>query len=318
MGKSENREVFEIYAVKYAHNANRTRNGNMLYMDEHDVPMPLDYFVWVIKNNMRTYVVDTGFGAVASKKRAAPLLRTPAEGLALMDINAAKVDNVIISHMPYAHAGGISDFPNAKFILQDREMSYATGRCLCFPAVQRPFEVDDVCEMVRKIYGNQVHFVDGDEELVPGLSVHKIGGHSAGLMCVRVWTQRGWVVVASDCAHFYENIRERNPFVIVYNLGELVHEFNIATKDMHINHQPEMMKMVENEILLPDRIDKQKMMEISKKDHSMAHKHSNSVLLSPGEKAELIWKFSNTVDIEAACNVPGHYDVGMIAKISNI
>tara|TARA_X000000950_G_scaffold105445_1_gene132878 strand:- start:1491 stop:1727 length:237 start_codon:yes stop_codon:yes gene_type:complete len=51
MSKSEDREVFEIYAVKYAHNANRTRNGNMLYMDEHDVPMPLDYFVWVITND---------------------------------------------------------------------------------------------------------------------------------------------------------------------------------------------------------------------------------------------------------------------------
>ena len=50
----------------------------------------------------------------------------------------------------------------------------------------------------------------------------------------------------------------------------------------------------------------------------MAHSHSNSVLLSPGEKAELIWKFSNTEDIEAACNVPGHYDVGMIAKINDI
>ena len=75
MRKSEEREVFEIYAVKYAHNGNRTRNGNMLYNDEHDRPMPLDYFVWVIKNDKRTYVVDTGFGEVASKKRAAPLLR---------------------------------------------------------------------------------------------------------------------------------------------------------------------------------------------------------------------------------------------------
>ena len=69
MSKLEDREVFEIYAVKYAHNANRTRNGNMLYMDEHDVPMPLDYFVWVIKNDKRTYIVDTGFGEVASKKK---------------------------------------------------------------------------------------------------------------------------------------------------------------------------------------------------------------------------------------------------------
>ena len=125
----------------------------------------------------------------------------------------------------------------------------------------------------------------------------------------------------------YDNYYQPNNFKIkknetikfvVENKGELVHEFNIATKEMHFKHQPEMMMMVEHEILLADKIDKKKMMEMSKKNPAMSHSHSNSVLLSPGEKAELIWKFSNTIDIEAACNVPGHYDVGMIAKIDNI
>ena len=105
---------------------------------------------------------------------------------------------------------------------------------------------------------------------------------------------------------------------IVSNYGELVHEFNIATKEMHIKHQPEMMKMVEHEILLADRIDKEKMKEMAKKDHSMAHSHSNSVLLEPNQSAELIWKFSANTDLEAACNVPGHYQVGMIAKINKL
>jgi len=102
---------------------------------------------------------------------------------------------------------------------------------------------------------------------------------------------------------------------IVSNYGELVHEFNIATKEMHIKHQPEMMKMVEHEILLPDRIDKEKMKEMSKKDHSMAHSHSNSVLLEPNEIGEIIWKFSTNINLEAACNVPGHYEVGMVTDI---
>ena len=105
---------------------------------------------------------------------------------------------------------------------------------------------------------------------------------------------------------------------IVSNYGELVHEFNIATKEMHIKHQPEMMKMVENKILLADKIDKKKMKEMSKKDHSMAHSHSNSVLLEPNQSAELIWKFSTDINLEAACNVPGHYQSGMVAKINNI
>ena len=103
---------------------------------------------------------------------------------------------------------------------------------------------------------------------------------------------------------------------IVYNYGELVHEFNIASKKMHLKHQPEMIKMVENDILLGDSIDKKKMKQMSKIDPSMGHSHSNSVLLEPKESAEIIWKFNNTLNLEAACNIPGHYDVGMIAKIN--
>ena len=105
---------------------------------------------------------------------------------------------------------------------------------------------------------------------------------------------------------------------IVYNYGEFVHEFNIATKKMHLKHQPEMMKMVENEILLANRIDKKKMKELSKKDHSMSHSHSNSVLLEPNQRGEIIWKFNTDAKLEAACNVPGHYQSGMIAKISDL
>ena len=122
----------------------------------------------------------------------------------------------------------------------------------------------------------------------------------------------------------YDNYFEPNEIIIkkgetikfiVINYGELVHEFNIATKEMHIKHQPEMMKMVENQILLADKIDKKKMKEMAKKDHSMAHSHSNSVLLEPNQSAELIWKFSSDKNLEAACNVPGHYEVGMVANI---
>ena len=105
---------------------------------------------------------------------------------------------------------------------------------------------------------------------------------------------------------------------IVHNYGELVHEFNIATKAMHLKHQPEMMKMVENEILLVDKIDKKKMKELAKKDHSLSHSHSNSVLLEPDQSGEIIWKFNTNTDIEIACNVPGHYEAGMIAKIDSL
>ena len=120
--------------------------------------------------------------------------------------------------------------------------------------------------------------------------------------------------------NFYEpkriNIKsgETVKFEIV-NAGELVHEFNIANAMMHKKHQPEMEKMVENEILLANSIDKDKMKKMAKIDKSMGHSHSNSVLLEPKEKGEIIWKFENAMNIEIACNVPGHYQVGMIAKV---
>ena len=122
----------------------------------------------------------------------------------------------------------------------------------------------------------------------------------------------------------YDNFYEPNEIKVkkgetikfkVYNFGEFVHEFNIATKEMHLKHQPEMMKLVENEILLANKIDKKKMKEMAKKDHSMGHSHSNSVLLEPNENGEIIWKFNTEAKLEAACNIPGHYETGMIAKI---
>ena len=102
---------------------------------------------------------------------------------------------------------------------------------------------------------------------------------------------------------------------IVQNLGEMVHEYNIATKEMHIKHQPEMERLVEHEILLGDKIDMVKMKEMSKKDHSLSHSHSNSIMLEPKKTGEIIWKFSKNIDLEMACNVPGHYQVGMVGKI---
>ena len=122
----------------------------------------------------------------------------------------------------------------------------------------------------------------------------------------------------------YDNYYEPKSFNIkkgetikfeVVNAGELVHEFNIANAMMHKKHRPEMERMVENEILLADSIDREKMKKMAKMDKAMGHSHSNSVLLAPKEKGDLVWKFDNAMNIEIACNVPGHYEIGMIAKV---
>ena len=79
--------------------------------------------------------------------------------------------------------------------------------------------------------------------------------------------------------------------------------------------RPEMQKLIEHGILLVDKIDMVKMKEMSKKDHSLSHSHSNSIMVEPKKTGEIIWKFSKDIVLEMACNIPGHYESGMVGKI---
>ncbi|MBC8445390.1 MAG: cupredoxin domain-containing protein [Rhodospirillaceae bacterium] len=98
---------------------------------------------------------------------------------------------------------------------------------------------------------------------------------------------------------------------ILKNEGEFVHEFNIGTPLMHAAHQEEMMMMIEHGVLELDKINRD-MMKMDMGDGKiMAHDDPNSKLLEPGETMEIIWKFSEEMSLEFACNIPGHYDSGM-------
>ena len=109
----------------------------------------------------------------------------------------------------------LGDYPKARFHLQEAEMVYATGPCMCHDAIKMPFTVDHVCQMVQHVYAGRVAYHNGDAEIAPGISLHKTGGHSRGLQCVRVNTARGPVVLASDASHYYENFEQGKIFPIV-------------------------------------------------------------------------------------------------------
>jgi glyoxylase-like metal-dependent hydrolase (beta-lactamase superfamily II) len=236
-------DTYEVYAVKYGHH-DRPASENFLGGDPHDGPMPLDYFVWAIVGAGRTFVVDTGFDKAIGEKRQREILRTPADGLKLIGIDADRVEDVVITHMHYDHAGNHAMFPRAAYHLQDREMAYCTGRCMCHGAMRMPFEADDVAAMVKRVFEGRVRFHDGSDELAPGVSVHRIGGHTIGLQAVRVRTRRGWVVLASDATHFYANMNEGRPFPILYNVGDMLEGYEtmrrLASSRHHIvpGHDP--------------------------------------------------------------------------------
>jgi hypothetical protein len=127
-------DIHEIYAIKYGHHDRRAAE-NYIGGDPHDVNDPLDFFVWAIVGPGGTIVVDTGFDAAMAKKRNRALLKPIADGLKSIDIAPETVANVIVSHLHYDHTGNYACFPNARYHLQDTEMAYATGRCMCQRAV---------------------------------------------------------------------------------------------------------------------------------------------------------------------------------------
>ena len=166
----------------------------------------------------------------------------------MLGVEAAAVRDVVITHLHYDHVGNFDLFPMATFHLQDDEMRYATGRHMRHELFSGAFDVEDIVGMVRNVYRGRVQFHDGDATVFPGISVHRIGGHTMGLQVVRVATRRGWVVLASDASHFYANMEQVRPFPIVYSVADMVAGYArlraLAESPQHIvpGHDPKVME----------------------------------------------------------------------------
>ncbi|MDF1775058.1 MAG: N-acyl homoserine lactonase family protein [Rhizobiaceae bacterium] len=218
--------IWEVYALKYADRNSRTRRDSFLFDDNHDQPHAMDYFIWVLKSGRDVILVDTGYDNAEASRRERPIIREPAEALRGIGISPEDITTLIVTHLHYDHAGGLNQFPNAIIHLQAAEMAYATGPCMCHDTLRMPFSADHVCEAVKRVYSGRVVFHDGDGEVADGVTVHCIGGHSRGLQAVRVRTDAGWLCLASDAAHYYENVHARKPFPIVVDLQDMLDGFD--------------------------------------------------------------------------------------------
>ena len=237
-------EIYEVFALRYAERTNRTRAESFKLADDHDAPMPLDYYLWVIRNDARTIVVDTGFGMAEARQRGRQLLQTPEQALTRIGVQLATVKDVVITHLHYDHAGTLPDFSAARFHLQSSEMAFATGPAMLDAGERWAFSADHVCDMVRLLYDDRLVFHDEDADIAPGITLHRLAGHTAGLQVVRVPTRRGVVVLASDASHFYENFARRSPFPICYSEPDMLKSFErlaqLADSEDHIipGHDP--------------------------------------------------------------------------------
>ncbi len=106
---------------------------------------------------------------------------------------------------------------------------------------------------------------------------------------------------------------------VIFNRGDFLHEFNLGPPEMHAKHQAEMLKMMERgELTSTEMAHGDKHHARHGKRHGrgmMHHDHDNAVLIPPGEQREMIWKFKHSHNLEFACNLPGHYESGMVGKL---
>ena len=198
---------YELYAIRYAERDARRRD-HFIGGDPHDGPMPMDYFVWAAIGRERSFVIDTGFTAEVAAARGRRHLRCPAESLSMVGLDRNSVADVILTHLHYDHVGTFHRFPAAQFHLQEKELHYTTGHYMRHPFLAHSFEVEDVVGIVRLNFARRVRLYQGPVELAPGISLHPVGGHTPGMQFVRVHTSRGWVVLASDVTHYYENMEQ--------------------------------------------------------------------------------------------------------------
>ncbi len=239
--------TYRVHALRYAFRDAR-RHEHFIGGDPHDAPMPMDYFVWVAVNDDRAVVIDTGFTAEVAARRKRTHLRCPIASLRLLGVDPDTVEDVVLTHLHYDHVGGFDKFAKARFHLQEAEMHYACGHFMKHKKLRHSFEVEDVTGIVRMTYADRTVFHMGDAELAPGITLHAVGGHSAGLQCVRVNTERGPVVLASDVTHFYENMESGRPFTTCFHVGLMLDGYDrlraLAPSARHIvpGHDPEVMR----------------------------------------------------------------------------
>ncbi len=237
----------EIHAIRYA-TRDALRSNHFIGGDPHDGPMPMDYFVWVITGPAGAIVLDLGFTEEMAKQRKRTFLRCPIESLKLVGVDAREVKDVILSHMHYDHVGNFHLFPRARFHLQEREMAYATGKYMRYAKLGHSFHPEDIVGMVRLNFQGRVEMHDGTVEIAPGITLHRTGGHSHGLQVARVHTRRGWVVLASDATHYYENMATNRPYTTAFHIGEMLDSYRIlerlAPTSRHIvpGHDPLVMR----------------------------------------------------------------------------
>lgn len=161
-------------------------------------------------------------------------------------------------------------------------------------------------------HGHDMHNTDHTDSDHSNASVIGMPGKIAAL-------DRQVSVVMKDYSYEPSSLEVKSGETILFkiiNEGKLLHEFGIGTSAMHAEHRKEMAKMMEHGMIDIQQVREDgEVMTQNPEQVQMSHDHPNSILLKPGEIGSFLWHFFEPAELQFACNVPGHYELGMVGTI---
>jgi glyoxylase-like metal-dependent hydrolase (beta-lactamase superfamily II) len=224
--------AIEVYAVKFG----AMTGGNQGRFFQHppaaylEQPGHLDFMVWVIRTGSEDIVVDAGLTHEVAKRRDRPIFQLPSEAVGLLGVDPAQVSNLILTHLHYDHAGDLDPFSSARVVVQESEMQFWTGPYARRGEFGRLVELHDLQRLVALNLEGRLLQVNGDREVAPRVSVHLVGGHTAGTQIVSVATARGTVVLASDASHLQGHVAEDQPADVATDVVRMYAAFDRITE----------------------------------------------------------------------------------------
>jgi glyoxylase-like metal-dependent hydrolase (beta-lactamase superfamily II) len=217
---------WEVYAIRFSRLRRRRRDALLLCPPATaDDPIDMDYSMWVARNGDATIVVDTGYSPELGERLGRTFLCDPVEVLRDLGVEPETVETVVLTHFHYDHAGNLDAFPAATVHLHEAELPAAAWHA-AEPSVSFAYDADHVKVMEAAAAEGRVQLLTGSRPLLPGLEVHQMAGHTPGSMAVRIWTARGWLVLAGDATHVAANVGERRPYPLYADLRRTFEDYD--------------------------------------------------------------------------------------------
>jgi glyoxylase-like metal-dependent hydrolase (beta-lactamase superfamily II) len=215
--------VQSVWSVKYGERVVHKRDVFHDYA-QYGLPdgdLDMDYNFWVIKSGDSVILMDTGYD-IAARDWLGEISVTPTpEGLSLIGLDPLDVDMVITSHFHYDHIGYLGLFERAQIVSGQKEYDYWFAKRAA-NALEGEFTTDENLVPVEKAQAEgRLRLVSEETEVFPGITVYQVGGHCPGEVIALIETAKGPLILASDAAHFYEQLEHGWPFFAFTDLDEM-------------------------------------------------------------------------------------------------